>query len=254
VVQDVVGTWEIVVAAIDKPVLTPDVLNMGWWVDAHVARGATAAMGSAVAADMLEWFRTQFGLLETQKAEADGSVDWDHLMALAAESPPGANGVMFLPHFSGSTIPVPDPDSRGVFVGLRNTTTRGDMLRAVIEGLNFQFLEILQGVQTALKVTPEKFVAVGGGAQNAFWMQNKADMVGRPIETPDIEEATPLGAAILAGIGVGLYADEDDALARTYRPGKVYEPNTDLTPMYAERFELYKQLYPATKPINQKLV
>jgi sugar (pentulose or hexulose) kinase len=78
-------------------------------------------------------------------------------------------------------------------------------------------------------------------------------MVGRPIETPDIEEATPLGAAILAGIGVGLYADEDEALARVYRSGKVYEPNTELTPMYAERFEVYKQLYPATKPINHKL-
>ena len=253
VVQDVVGTWEIVVAAIDEPVLTNDVLNMGWWVDSHVARGATAAMGTAVAADMLEWFRSQFGQVEAQKAEAEGGVDWDYLMAMAAESPPGANGVMFLPHFSGSTIPIPDANSRGVFVGMRNTTTRGDMLRAVIEGLNFQFLEILQGVETALKVTPEKFVAVGGGAQNAFWMQNKADMVGRPIETPDIEEATPLGAAILAGIGVGLYADEDEALAKVYRPGKVYEPNTELTPMYAERFEVYKELYPATRSINHKL-
>ena len=253
VVQNDVGTWEKVVAAIDEPVLTEDVRNMGWWVDSHVARGATAAMGAAVSADMLEWFRGQFGQVESQKAKSEGGADWDYLMALASDSPPGANGVVFLPHFSGSTIPVPDSNSRGVFVGLRNTTTRGDMLRAIIEGLNFQFLEILEGVETALKVTPEKFVAVGGGTQNAFWMQNKADMVGRPIETPDIEEATPLGAAILAGIGVGLYADEDEALERVYRPGKVYEPNTELTPVYAERFEIYKELYPATRSINHKL-
>ncbi|MCP4375660.1 MAG: hypothetical protein GY794_05735, partial [bacterium] len=65
--------------------------------------------------------------------------------------------------------------------------------------------------------------------------------------------ATPLGAAILAGIGVGLYADEEEALSRTYRSGKVYEPNSELTPFYAERFEIYKQLYPATKAINHKL-
>jgi len=132
-------------------------------------------------------------------------------------------------------------------------STRGDMLRAIIEGLSFQFLDILQGVETALKVTPEQFVAVGGGTQNAFWMQNKADMAGVPLETPEIEEATPLGAAILAGIGVGLYKDEQDAFERVYKPGKVYEPNSELTPMYAEQFEIYKQLYPALKPISHRL-
>ncbi len=253
VVQDVVGTWEIIVAASKEPILTSEVLNMGWWVDSHVARDTYAAMGSAVAADMLEWFRSQFGQVETRKAKDAGGVDWDHLMALAAQSPPGANGVMFLPHFSGSTIPIVDANSRGAFVGLRNTSTRGDMLRAIIEGLSFQFRQILQGVRTALKVTPEKFVAVGGGAQNAFWMQNKADMVGSSFETPEIEEATPLGAAILAGIGVGLYKDEQDAFERVYKPGKVYEPNPKLTSLYAERFEIYKELYPALAPISRRL-
>jgi len=253
VVQDVIGTWEIIVAAVGEPVLTPDVLNMGWWMDSHVARGAYAAMGSAVALSMLEWYRAQFGQAEAAKAEAEGGVDWDYLLAQAAESPPGANGVMFLPHFSGSTIPVIDSDSKGAFVGLRNVTTRGDVLRAVIEGLNFQFLQIVQGVETALKVTPEKFVAVGGGTQNTLLMQNKADMVGRAFETPEIEEATPLGAAILAGIGVGLYADEADAFTRVYRPGKVYAPDTEMTALYAERFETYKQLYPALAPISKQL-
>jgi len=253
VVQDVIGTWEIIVAAVGEPVLTPDVLNMGWWMDSHVARGAYAAMGSAVALDMLEWYRAQFGQAEAAKAETEGGVDWDYLLVQAADSPPGANGAMFLPHFSGSTIPVIDGDSKGAFVGLRNLTTRGDVLRAVIEGLNFQFLQIVQGVETALKVTPDKFVAVGGGTQNALLMQNKADMVGRAFETPEVEEATPLGAAILAGIGVGLYADEDDALSRVYKSGKVYEPNAELTAFYAERFETYKQLYPTLAPISKQL-
>jgi len=253
VVQNDVGTWEKVVAPIDEPVLTGDVLNMGWWVDSHVARDTYVAMGAVVALDMLEWYRAQFGHAEAAKAQAEGGVDWDYLMAQAAESPPGANGVLFLPHFSGSTIPVIDSNSRGAFVGLRNVTTRGDMLRAVVEGLNFQFLQIVQGVETGLKVKPEKLVAVGGGTQNALLMQNKADMVSLPIETPQIEEATPLGAAILAGIGVGLYADEDEACSRVYRPGKLYEPNSKLTPMYAEQFEIYKQLYPAIKSISHQL-
>jgi glycerol kinase len=79
------------------------------------------------------------------------------------------------------------------------------MLRAIIEGLDYQFLDIVRAMERGLGTEPERFVAVGGAVRNEFWMQNKADVVGRPIEVPDVEEATPLGVAILAGIGVGLY-------------------------------------------------
>jgi len=253
VVLDVVGTWELVVAASARPVLNTTVRDMGWWIDSHVARGMYAAIGSVVAADMLEWFRTLCGFEEAQKAQKDGTVDWDLLMAQAQAAPPGANGVMFLPHFSGSTIPVVDPGSMGAFVGLRNLATKGHLLRAVIEGLNYQFLQILAGLEKGLGVRPEKLVAVGGGASNAFWMQNKADVAGKVIEVPQVEEATPLGAAILAGIGVGLYRDEQDAFARVYRPGRVYEPDLRLSEPYAARFAVFEQLYPALKDINGRL-
>jgi xylulokinase len=212
-----------------------------------------AAMGSAVAADMLEWFRRQFGQEEARKAEAQGSVDWDYLMVAAAASPVGARGVMFLPHMSGSTIPVIDPQSMGALVGLRNVVAKGDVLRAMVEGLDYQFLQILAGLQRGLGVRPEKLVTVGGGASNAFWMQNKADMVGRPFETPQVEEATPLGAAILAGIGVGVYRDEQDAFDQVYRPGRVYEPHADLTARYAEGFQAFEQLYPALRRLHERL-
>jgi xylulokinase len=253
VVLDVAGTWEIVVGALEEPVLTPEVMRMGWWVDSHVARGQYAAMGSAVAADMLEWFRGEFGFEEARKAETEGGADWDYLMAAAEASPPGAHGVMFLPHMSGSTIPVIDPASRGAFVGLRNLATKGDLLRAVIEGLDYQFLQIVGGLEAGLGIRPEKLVTVGGGAGNAFWMQNKADMVGMPFETPEVEEATPLGAAILAGIGVGLYRDEQDAFEQVRRPGRVYEPDRDLTARYAEGFGTFQRLYPALKDLHAGL-
>jgi len=253
VVLDVVGTWEIITLTLDKPVLTREVREMGWWVDSHVARGKYAAMGSAVAADMLEWFRKNYGFEEAQKAKTDGGADWDHLMAQAKQAPPGAGGVMFLPHMSGATIPVADSNSMGAFVGLRNVVGKGHMLRAIIEGLNYQLLQILSGMESALGVRADQFVAVGGGVNNAFWMQTKADMVGKPFETPQVEEATPLGAAILAGIGVGLYRDEQDAFQRVYRPGQVYEPDLKQTSRYAERFAAFQQLYPALKDIHARL-
>ncbi|MFA6565071.1 MAG: FGGY family carbohydrate kinase [Verrucomicrobiia bacterium] len=253
VVLDVMGTWDIVTVAISEPVLTPAVQRMGWWIDSHVARGMYAAMGTAVAADMLEWFRREYGQPEKAQAAASGGKDWDYLMAAAEASPPGARGVMFLPHMSGCTIPVPDPKSKGAFIGLRNVATKGDMLRAIIEALNFQFLEIMAGLETAVGVAPQKLVAGGGGTSNPFWMQNRADVAGRAIEAPAVEETTPLGAAILAGIGVGLYKNEEDAFRQVYRPGRVYEPDLKLSAFYAERFEVFRKIYPALKEISAAL-
>jgi len=253
VVLDVTGTWEIVQVVTAEPVLTPELQKMGVTVQAHVARAKYATWGSNVAGEMLEWYRKQFGFEAAQKAEQEGGSDWDRLMAEAGASPPGSHGVMFLPHMSGASCPVVDPHSRGAFVGLGNLATQGDMLRAIIEGLDYQFLDIVTAMESGLGVKLEKFVAVGGAVRNELWMQNKADVVGRPIEVPEIEEATPLGAAILAGIGIGLYRDEQDAFEHVYRPGRTYEPNPKLSARYAEWFQTYRELYPALGPISRRL-
>jgi len=254
VVLDVTGTWEIVVTALPEPILTPQVREMGIPVHSHVASpDLWSIMAAAVAADMLEWFKKEYGFEEKHKAEKDNSSEWSHLMELAKASPPGANGVMFLPHMSGSHCPVVDHQSMGAFAGLRNIATKGDMLRAIIEGLDYQFLQIVSGLEQSMNVTPEKFVAIGGATKNEFWMQNKADMIGKPIETPEIEEPTPLGAAILAGIGVGLYKDVQDAYERVRKPGKVYHPDLELTKKYRKLFETFQQMYPSLKDLNKRL-
>ncbi len=253
VVLDVTGTWEIVLTAIPEAVLTTEAQQMGMTVEAHVARDMYTGWGGAVASEMLEWYRKEYGFEAKHKAQTEGGVDWDYLMAVAAQSPAGARGAMFLPHMSGAGCPVVDPRSLGTFVGLSNFVTQGDMLRAIIEGLDYQFLNIVNAMEAGLGVKPDKFVAVGGAVRNKFWMQNKADIVGRPIEVPDVEEATPLGAAILAGIGVGLYKNEQDAFDHVYKPGQTFEPNPDLVPQYAEWFQVYQQLYPALKSISHQL-
>lgn len=248
-VLDVTGTWEIVAAALPEPILTPRALELGVVVESHVARGMYSAMCASVAADMLEWFRN--GICAAQKPDAAGAgPDWEPLIEEARRSPPGAHGAMFLPHMAGSTCPRVDPRSLGAFVGLRTSHTRGDLVRAMFEGLDFQFLEILQALETGLGTRAEKIVAVGGAVRNGFWMQNKADVVGKPIEVPAIEEATPLGAAILAGIGLGIYKDEQDAWSRVHRPGRVYEPNGMCAQRYAEGFQVYRQLYPSLKDVH----
>ncbi|MGA2066087.1 MAG: FGGY family carbohydrate kinase [Thermoguttaceae bacterium] len=268
VVLDVLGTWEMVVTALAEPVLTPAVRQMGIIVDSHVACGMWTAMGATVAADMLEWFARTFGHTATDDPSrrltaagaaagaartTAGGIDWPGLTAEAAASPPGANGVLFLPHMSGSHCPIVDHRSLGAFAGLRNAVGRGDMLRAVIEGLDYQFLEIVRGFESGLGVRPERIVAIGGPTRNEVWMQNKADVMGRPVEVPQLDEAVPLGAALLAGIGVGLYRDEQDALEQVWKPGRTYEPDPRRAAEYAERFAVFEQLYPALRELNAQI-
>jgi len=269
VVLDVIGTWESVLIAMTEPNLTPEFQKAGMMVQAHVARGRYSAAGATVAADMLEWFRRHFHKAATagranksanesasdpaSDSSPDNSTDWTQLISAAAASPPGARRVMFLPHMSGVSCPVVDEKSLGALVGLSNRATAGDILRAMIEGLDYQFLDIVTTIEANCGARPERFIAVGGATRNEFWMQNKADVIGRPIEVPAIEEATPLGAAILAGIGIGLYQEEQAAFRRVYKPGKTYHPDPTLSKQYAARFEIYRQLYPALRQISHGL-
>ena len=126
-------------------------------------------------------------------------------------------------------------------------------MRSMIEGLNYQFFDIVSTIESSLDTRLEKLVAVGGATRNTFWMQNKANVSGRPVVVSGVEEATPLGAAILAGIGVGIYRDELDAFERIDRPGTTYEPDLKQSAQYADWFSIYRGLHPAVQPINHKL-
>ena len=129
----------------------------------------------------------------------------------------------------------------------------GEPVGGILAVADGDFLEILDAYKNGLGVEPERIVAIGGATNNEFWMQNKADVVGKPIEVPALEEAVPLGAAILAGIGVGLFRDEREAFARVRRPGRVYEPNAQLSTCYRDGYNAYLQLYPALSAIHGRI-
>jgi len=127
------------------------------------------------------------------------------------------------------------------------------MLRAIIEGLDYQFKDILFAFERALPGSIQKIIAVGGAVRNQFWMQNKADVTGKVIEVPALEEATTLGAAMLAGIGLGLYQDEQDAWQRTYKEGRIYEPDRDRQEAYEDYYRIFKKLQPSLKEVNHAI-
>ena len=252
VALDVTGTWETVVAALPQPVLTEELGRTGIWVDSHVARDVWTVVGATVSTEQLEWFRREYGHEEKQRAAVQGGRDWDYLVQAAAASPLGAHGAMFLPHMSGCYYPTVDHRSMGAFVGLRNIVTKGDMLRALIEGLGYQFLQMIDGFAAA-GVQPQQIIATGGGTQNEFMMQNKADVLGRPVEVPHLDEAAALGAALVAGMGVHLYRNEEEAFGKIYRPGRTYEPRPEITAQYARRFRVFEEIYSSLKDLHAHL-
>lgn len=250
VILDVIGTWEMIVTTIDKPLLDISLCNAGALMDSHVVKDKWAIMAAAVAGDMTEWFKSQFGYEDVKQATDEEKSEWHYLVEKASASPTGSNGILFLPHMLGSFSPVIDAESAGAFIGLRNNHTRSDMFRAVIEGVNFQFKDIIDSIQESLNEKPEKIIAIGGPTRNDLWMQTKADITSMVVEIPDVAEPVTLGAAMLAGIGAGVYDDLPQAYEAVRKKTRIIEPNEKEHSKYVDIYKKYKKLYSALKGIR----
>ena len=127
------------------------------------------------------------------------------------------------------------------------------MIRALVERLNFGSFDMLKALEIGVGQTVDKITAIGGGTRNTFWMQNKADISGLPVVTLEIEKATAQGAAMLAGVGVGIYRDLSEAAARIHRPGKTFEPNLHNVSLYSDLYGIYKEIYPSLRSLNMRI-
>ena len=199
----------------------------------HVVPGRWLLQGGTVGGGgALKWFRQELG----------GGLSFDELTEEAARAAPGSDGVVFLPYMAGERSPVWNPDAKGVFYGLSYDKTRGHMIRAVLEGVAFSLEHNLRtAAQTGVIV--DTLNAMGGASNSVLWTQIKADVTGKTIRVPSSDTATTLGAAILAGIGCGVYGSYDEAVGRTIRITRVQEPNPDNRAVYDRAMELYLQLY-----------
>jgi xylulokinase len=178
---------------------------------------------------------------------------YDALSAMATDVPPGSEGLLFLPYLTGERTPHMDPQAQGAFVGLTLRHHRGHMVRAVMEGV---VLALRQGFELMLElgVSAERVVASGGGTQHPLWLQLQADILQRPIYQTQTEEASALGAALLAGIGIGVYSDAQAACQRTVRwRDEVIHPISQNAAVYDDVYGTFCQLYPAlSKPMQWK--
>lgn len=170
------------------------------------------------------------------------------MSALADTVPAGSGGVTFLPYMAGERSPIWNPNACGVFFGLRFGVSRAQMIRACMEGVAYALRHNLE-VAEAAGAKAGILRAIGGSANSKVWTQIKADVTGCGIEVPASDTATTLGAAILAGVGTGVYPSFEDAAKQTVSVKRTYEPDVSKKEIYDQGYRTYRQLYEHLKDL-----
>ena len=212
----VTGTWEIVVVCSDRPQLGPALRESGAICDVHVVPERWSTRIENLSGDVTEWYRR---LITEQRAafSADGDMGWQPLIESAEAADAGSNGVIFVPHVFGSYGPRHDRLARGAFVGLSGPCGRAELTRAVFEGLSFQTRHALEALTSGIGTPPHRVVTMGGDKE-PFLGAEQSGHPGRELEVVTTPDVTPRGAAMIAGIGVGLFRDFREAADRFAQP------------------------------------
>ena len=215
--------------------------------------GAWHVMGVTQAAGLsLKWFRDTFCAAEKEAAAQMGVDPYELTNQEAAQSPIGANKLLYAPYLMGERTPHLDSDCRGMFFGLSAMHQRRDLLRAVMEGVSYSLNDCL-GILAEMGVAPETMLACGGGGKSPLWRQMLADVMNCPVATTVNTEGPALGVAILASVGAGLYSSVQEACRQMIRVNPAQEPIAENVPKYAKVYAVYQQLYKANRELFKEL-
>ncbi|MDZ4764808.1 MAG: xylulokinase [Chloroflexota bacterium] len=245
-----VGSSSWIALTTRKPIYDPDqkTFTFGHVVpDMFMPTGTMQAAGASY-----QWARDQLAPLEVQAAAALGISAYE-IMNLGAESSPvGANGLLYLPYLLGERSPRWNPRARGAFIGLTIRHTRRDMVRAVLEGITFNLRVILDCFRKQ-GASIDAMRVIGGGARGRFWNRIMADVYGVPIQRLSVlEEATSMGAAVVGGVGVGLYQDFG-IIAQMNHIAATIPPDPAAQAQYDKLYPIFDAAYMALLPIYDQL-
>ncbi len=188
----------------------------------------------------VKWFRDTFAAAEHRRAEAAGR---DVYGELFEEIPEGPSGVVVLPHFTVTGPPDFIADSCGVMAGLRLETSRGEILKGILEGITFSLKECIDTLPpTGIEIT--EYRAVGGGSKSDGWIQTCADIMGQRFVRPAVTEAGALGAAIIAGVGHGVFGSYEEGIGAMVALERTFEPDEARRRRYEEWYARYRELWP----------
>ncbi len=192
---------------------------------------------SPTAGIVLKWFRDTF--YGSQAAGQEGL--YDEMIAEAARVPPGSDGLVMLPHLSGSAFPDFDSEARGVWSGIALTHTRGHFVRSILEAVAFLLNQAVEAIE-AMDLPVTEIRSIGGGAGSSLWSSIKADVTGKRILPVDNPEPACLGAAILAGVGAGVFPSLERACDSVNVAGTVVLPAAETAPVYRLAFQRFLAL------------
>ena len=189
----------------------------------------------------LRWYRDHFCQLESTSAAMTGADAYDLMTMQALRTPAGAEGLSFLPHLNGSLAPDVNPHATGVFMGITMVHGKGHFIRAIMESLGYLVRRNMDAL-SAMGIEVDEVRAFGGGAKSPVWNQIKADILQKPVCVTSAKEAACLGAAILAGKAVGLFASVESACESMVDIVARYEPNPVNHEVYDKGYAVYKKL------------
>jgi xylulokinase len=238
-----IGTSGVVFAVTDRPSLDPQGRVHTF---CHAIPGRWHVMGVTQAAGLsLRWFRDQFGA-----GAEDGRDPYERLTEEAASAPAGADGALWAPYLMGERTPHLDPHARGALVGLTASHTRAHVIRAILEGVAFSLRDTFE-IFRELNVPVETIRLGGGGARSSLWRQIQADVYGHEVEMVDAEEGAAYGAALLAGVGGGIWPSVDAACAAVVRVADRVAPEPVNQSLLDKQYQSFRRLYPALRSVTE---
>jgi xylulokinase len=235
-----IGTSGVVYAVSDK--VSIDLKGRVHTLCAPVPGKWTIMSCTQAAGLSLKWLRDSCCHEEMCEAEKQGVDPYVIMDKMAASVAPGAGGLIYLPYLMGERSPHPDPDCRGVFFGLSGIHSRSNLIRAVMEGVAYSQLECVD-VFREMGVSIDDMMVCGGGGRSRVWRQMLADMYACPVNTTHADEGPALGAAILAGVGSGIYSTVEQGCSEIIRKNTTQQPDMRNHKIYEGYYELYKKLY-----------
>ena len=240
-VSATIGTSGVVFAATDRPALDPQGRLHTF---CHAIPGRWHVMGVTQSAGLsLRWFRDRFGVVSKDTRDP-----YDILAEEAASAPTGSEGAFWVPYLMGERTPHLDPNARAALVGLTASHTRGHIIRAVMEGVAYSLKDTFT-IFDEMKIPVTSIRLGGGGARSPLWRQIQADVYGHEVEIIEAEEGAAYGAAILAGVGAGVWTSVDAACGEVVRVAKRVTPQPEAMETMGKSYAAYRRIYPALKSI-----
>lgn len=200
--------------------------------------GVTLSAGGS-----FRWLRDTLCGEEVRIARERGKDPYELMVEEGEKVKPGSEGLIFLPYLMGERTPYPDPDARGVFMGLTLRHTKAHMIRAVMEGVTFSLKDCLEIIRE-LGVAVDEVRASGGGSRSRLWRQIQANIFNAEVVCINVDEGPAFGAALLAGVGTGVFSSVEEACKETIKITGRIEPLDESVEIYKDYYRIYRSLYP----------